>query len=480
MKRMLVLAGALTVITTGEAAAGGFRVANCQSDGLNYSTQAFTDFASRGMAITRACDPEGDGLRGLVTASSVQLRSVPRGAVAFVNLSAPPGTRFENFTWAGIMSRSDCTYALQLYALVPGVKPISIKNVRANSNCPRTARAQGAAYHSRTFNVNGATRIVQRIICLGSRGRNYCSARGANYILSYKAEVSVVDIAPPTISIIGDTPLARGEWVGGSQPLNYDATDNVGVRNAQVVAAGISGGSDPRACTMASGLAYASLVPCPNGPGHIEVKTVLFPEGTQALVAQAEDTATNVGSAEVTARIDNTPPGRVDVAVQGGDAWRSTNDFVVAWANPPETDRAPIVSAITKLCPVGSGACTSGEPTGADIASFAQPVPAPGEWTLVLWRRDAAGNQTETAASVPVTLRYDPDPPQLGFEASPATDPTLVSVQATDNVSGLADGTIEISREGSNTWQELATQMDGSRLTARIDDAALPEGRYQL
>ena len=79
-----------------------------------------------------------------------------------------------------------------------------------------------------------------------------------------------------------------------------------------------------------------------------------------------------------------------------------------------------------------------------------------------------------------MTLRYDPEPPQLGFESPSASDPTLVAVQVTDKVSGLADGAIEISATGSNTWQALATQKDGSRLVARIDDAALPAGDYVL
>ena len=50
----------------------------------------------------------------------------------------------------------------------------------------------------------------------------------------------------------------------------------------------------------------------------------------------------------------------------------------------------------------------------------------PGEWTLSIWRRDAAGNQAEDNASVPVTLRYDPEPPQLAFETPQAADPTQV------------------------------------------------------
>ena len=55
-------------------------------------------------------------------------------------------------------------------------------------------------------------------------------------------------------------------------------------------------------------------------------------------------------------------------------------------------------------------------------------VPHAGEWTLSIWRRDAAGNQAEDNASVPVTLRYDPEPPQLAFETSQAADPTQVAV----------------------------------------------------
>ena len=40
-----------------------------------------------------------------------------------------------------------------------------------------------------------------------------------------------------------------------------------------------------------------------------------------------------------------------------------------------------------------------------------------------------------------------PRPPQLGFESPVAADPTLVAVAVTDRVSGLARGSIEISRE---------------------------------
>ena len=79
---------------------------------------------------------------------------------------------------------------------------------------------------------------------------------------------------------------------------------------------------------------------------------------------------------------------------------------------------------------------------------------------------------------MPVTLRFDPEPPQLAFEPLQAADPTLISVAVTDQTSGLAGGQIELSREGSGSWQTLATLQQGSRLAARVDDAALPAGRY--
>jgi hypothetical protein len=214
--RVIVAAGALSVLVmvlaTGTVYAGQFRVASCQADRVNFSTTAFNDFATRGMTIRRACNPEGPGIRGLVTANSTGRGTVPRGSVAMVALSAPSGTRFMTFRWAGSARRRDCRYALQLWADGPGIKPVPIKNVRANQRCPRHARSQAAGYRSRTFNVTGATRIVQRVICVGGDGRRSCSARGANYIRTYQAEVGVADDQAPTATIAADTPLATGAW----------------------------------------------------------------------------------------------------------------------------------------------------------------------------------------------------------------------------------------------------------------------------
>ena len=141
MARRCALAGALAAVVTALAApgalAGEFAVANCQADPTNFSTRAFDQFATRGMRIKRACNPEGPGVRGLITGNVVRRGQVPRGAVALAMITAPPGTRFTRFRWAGSVRRRDCRYAMQLWADAPGMKPIPIKNVRANQHCPR-------------------------------------------------------------------------------------------------------------------------------------------------------------------------------------------------------------------------------------------------------------------------------------------------------------------------------------------------------
>ena len=483
-----VLAALFTAGAAGEAVAGSFVVASCQADRQNFSTQAFADFATRGMTIKRACNPEGPGLRGLITRNAVRAGRVPRGSVAMVTLSAPEGTSFTRLRWAGTLRRRDCRYAVQLYAEGAGIKTKTLRSMQPNRDCGdgmsssgegRKPQVQG--YLPRTFKVPGATRIVQRVICVGGLGRDSCSARTANYILTDMAQAEVVDARPPSVSVIGDTALARGEWVARTQPLDYDASDNVGVREAQAIASGTRGGFHERGCAFSTNGAFSLGVPCPNGPGTINVETTSLSEGTQALEVQAQDSGgTWASSPPITVRVDNSAPARVDVSAVGGDAWKNVNDFSVAWVNPQEGDRAPITSATYTLCAVAGGSCGRGQQTGVDIAGFGVRVPAPGEFELSVVRGDAAGNASEAAASVPVRLRYDPEPPQLAFESVSAADPTLLAVQVSDRVSGVADGAIEIGRAGSDSWQALGTQREGNRLLARIDDAGLPAGEYVL
>jgi hypothetical protein len=464
------------------AFAGKFTIATCQSDRLHFSARAFTgDSASRGMTSQRLCSPYGHGPRGVITGNRVGRGAIRAGATARISISAPPGTWFTTLTWVGATARPDCRYTIQMTAVGTSVRRAGLPNYVANHDCTKPNEAIAAGARKRRYNIRGATRIVQKVVCRGKARQHFCSVRRFNGIVTSELQVGVVDYVPPVVRVLPDTPLGAGAWVHGSQPLNYTAVDNVGVRKATAIAGGLVGGGAPRPCAFAAPTAYATGVPCLNGLGRITVDTSFLHEGTQKLTVQGQDTAGNLGYAPtVTARIDNTPPDRANVTSEGGEQWRNVNDFTLSWTNPVQLDAAPIVAVFYKLCNPGTGSCLVRRQAKPYITSLPLAVQAPGQWTVSLWRQDAAGNATQIAASVPVTLRYDPEPPKVAFAPLAPADPTLVTVPVTDNVSGIADGTIEIGRLGSGIWQTLATKRVGSRLVARINDAAFPPGNYVL
>lgn len=298
----------LGLVAPRPAAAGEYTIYACQADNAGYVSSAFENFATRGMKWRRACNPLGPPLRGLVAANVPRAGRVPRGAQSGFVLNAPPGTTLLRLRWSGHARRRDCRYTLQLFAERPGAPPLSIKNVRANHNCPRPDLAQASSWpRMRAYDLGGATRIVQRVACVGAPSREFCSARGQNFIRTFAAEATVVDGSAPSVGIVQASPLASGEWVRGKQSFDYDAADNVGVKGASALVAGGVRGSDSRGCS------YSQRIPCPSGPGTLEVDTADSPEGSQLLTVVAEDAAGNRGeSPPLTVRIDNAAPGAVN------------------------------------------------------------------------------------------------------------------------------------------------------------------------
>jgi hypothetical protein len=467
-----------------ERAVGTYAVANCRSDSNGQSVSAFNDYyVNKGMRVRYACAPTGEGLRGVVTQNIPRKARVKAGMKAEVSIVAPPGTEMLEFTWEARVRRVDCRYAMQTMAMIPGSKPIMLFNQKANRSCAGLGRAQIAQATEKKRSIPGAIEIKQRVQCIGKGKQNWCSGKSANFIRTLQAVVLLKDVQAPSVQILGDTPLAGGAWVRGDQPLSYTASDNIGIERAQAVIGGDAQRPHPRPCLVtAPGGDFTALQPCPNGPGQIVVSTSSLTEGTQQLVVQAEDAASNTAASEpLVARIDNTAPVRVDVALEGGDHWRNQNAWTAVWDNPDEGDRAPIVAADFRLCEaLDANSCSRDTQAAPGISRLPLTVPGPGEWKLSVWRTDAAGNQHEAHRSVPVTLRYDPEPPKLAFESLDTADPTLVAARATDELSGVSGGVIEIAPAGTASWQPLPTGHDDGRLVARIDDATLSPGLYLI
>jgi hypothetical protein len=207
-----------------------------------------------------------------------------------------------------------------------------------------------------------------------------------------------------------------------------------------------------------------------------------LPEGDTTVKARAISGAgiasTQVGSTVI--QVDKTPP---VLAVSG---IRDPND----WSRTPVSVAIAATDALS-----GMTAAPSGDPDpthgayidysvdgGADtkVAGGAATAPVASDGTHVVTYQafDVAGNGS---AQRSVYLRIDQTPPVAGFEAQDASDPSKISVVASDATSGLADGgVIELRPVGAGSWTKLPTTHDGSHYYAHVDPSTLAPGAYDL
>jgi hypothetical protein len=464
----LMAALVATLPPPARAAVPTYSVQVCGASG-NYDAFAFGDLSrSTGFSIGRTCFPYGRGLRGLVTISPRARRRAGQNTQAAVRLRAPWGTALSRITWVGRASRADCTWTAELYADAPRQRKIWVTRLPAYSACGSRAQASDAPYPKRV-GLGNRTSLIQRVIC---RGRTGCSRSSASFVQTRTATITLADIVPPQVRITGGG-LAGGRWLRGYQGVSFMAADNVGVASERLFVDGAVVSAHGRMCNA------ARVIQCPSGPGSLSFDTSRFGDGIHGFAVEARDAAGLPARAPGFARLDNTPPGRIDAALAGGQAWRRVNAFLITWTNPTERF-APISAASWRMCTGGGSSCRSGRRQAASISSLPMAVPGPGDWTLQVWREDAAGNSNPGYASVPVHLRYDPVPPLPVFEPESFADPTRVSVAVLDAHSGLAGGEIEMRRQGTSTWTALPTRREVARLTTRIDDSKFAAGIYEL
>jgi hypothetical protein len=507
-------AAAALIVLPASASAGEFSVFTCFDDpgqeGLAFDPNPL---AAPGMAVSPRCDRSGPGVRGMVTSNTTGRRPAARGAVARATVHAPAGTYFNGLRWWGKHRRADCRYGHELFAddgaggnvqtvqkLAPRSDQSSCipKNHKAQVTFNADPREQGRLESAgdpspRWWPIPGTTRIVQQVKCAAPLGQR-CSRRSLDYQRTAGLVAVVTDPQLPSIAIDAGGDLQAGKWVNGTHQLNYSASDNVGVRSVEavVLADAKSGveqivGDQPRSCAAVQPRAgwpwraYRDEYPCgdPNAGGAVPAETIKAVEGTRTLILRAVDAADNVSSsAPITVRIDRTPPAKVGIDVEGGQGWKTGERLAIGWASPDEGDAAPIDGAYYQTRPAG-GTEWSQPQLAADSVNRLEVTAPEGQTELRLWRRDMAGNQSaQLGASDPVTLRYDGTAPELGFESPAAEDPTRVRVAVNDKVSGVAGGAIEMRRQGTDSWLALPTQLEGSHLVARADDAALPAGQY--
>ncbi len=199
----------------------------------------------------------------------------------------------------------------------------------------------------------------------------------------YGARVRVSESSPPSISGVSG-PLVSGAWMGGTQSVSFNAADPVGIASQSYSISSL-GGPDRKACD------YTRAAPCPTTEAsRFAIDTRAIPDGEQAIVLSATDSAGNRATWSGTALIDNTAPAPPSQPVLQGlpaSSWRSQNGFALAYRNPARDGGAPLSSHDLQVCPsdpdgdVDQAACTFSNLPGTPESDTVQ-LPSPGTFRV--------------------------------------------------------------------------------------------------
>jgi Bacterial Ig-like domain len=469
------LAFALTFLGAAIARAGTYDVIACYGGPDNSWVQA----ADAGMAAYDLCpNNPGDMMSGIIARASVGSGTTPYRHDAYQTFTAPPGTSLVGMSFSVAIARWEQFWSVGFVAFDGNFDQGGLPwGCYPGPACGITPHWFTGPYW---IDLSGHTQVRVEARCLNPSGCPLASTGQYPYaratIAIANVAVRVQDYTPPALGWSGGGLLSDG-WLKGPQGVSFDASDNVGIRETHIYIDGAEVGSRGKPCD------YTLRVPCPQGGDAYGVDTAsIRPDGPHTVTAAAVDTAGNINQVSRTIRVDNRPPPQPqDVAVAGGEGWRSHNGFHLTWRTPAEPDGSPLTDASLRVCPAAGGECLQDSHTlSGDAQSVDVRVPQAGEYVARIWLRDAAGNEDERTAGPPVSLRFDDEAPELAFENPDASDPTRVSVRASDRVSGIAGGEIELRRLGGSAWQPLNTRLTGNRLVAYVDDSTLPDGTYEF
>ena len=491
-RSLLALAAGLLVLVpaTGAQAANTYWLEFCQA-AANRSVEGFAAVQDRGLITRKDCREAGAVREGLMVRTARDTISGRRRAevryrdVAALVFQAPPGTVIKTVRWGGRPWRNSCDWLPQLRIMDehhPAVKnELLAGRSRDNKRCSDSEVGAARPPRIRRYAVLGNPKydvprpkyLVQRVLCVNRRG---CAlgSRPQAFIVTENLRLEIVDEQGPSQLAVTGGDLFGG-WINSDRTLTYTAADDgSGIKTVRAVndqAAEIG--------KVTNDCLFTRPVPCPNGPGSLAIDIRSARQGTQNVALQAFDAADNAsGLVQAgTMHVDTIAPGAADVTIDGGNGWRNTASHTLRWSNADNAgDVAPITGIRYRACPKGTRCdATPASASSTDQLTIDAP---PGETDVSLWRVDAASNENPANASVPVTLRYDPEPPQAAFNPLDPNDPTRLTAPVSDRYSGLAAAQVELSQQGSGVWQSLATQQEGGHLVARVDDSTLPPGTY--
>ncbi len=186
--------------------------------------------------------------------------------------------------------------------------------------------------------------------------------------------------------------------------------------------------------------------------------------------------------------VDETDP---ETTISGASGEWTTDDVVLSVsASDPLSGMAPNSNQFSiDPQPRTCLQIAPGGPICEGDDSVTEVISTEGDHQVRYFARDLAGNENNGQPDInghtnnpPNTarVRIDKTPPQLAFTGRTVDDPSRVTVSASDALSGVADGVIELRRSGSTSdWLALDTSVVGDSLSGNVPDDLDP-GLYEF
>jgi hypothetical protein len=469
----IALALALLLLMAKEATAGKYAVAQCGwyvgADASWADTTGGTKFRPDGWCVPPPTQDPFDG---------AHLKSFTRDGQSTVS-----GTRFARWRWeaptgTGIVQVRGTWW----HALHDGMEQrLGVGNPSGGFDV--FASAAGTDTTPREF-VAGFNppqpALEDRLLCAKVESK-WCSLDPGSWSAIRALTITLEDDQSPSASVGGD--ITAGGWRRGTQAVSFWGSDvGGGVRFGETSVDGARVNLTEYGCAKASiggEWRATQMRPCAlANSGSALVDTTRFSDGPHSIHHCATDFAGNGAcTPDWTFYVDNNPPAHPrNLALAGGEGWRRTNDFDLAWVNPDQGVASAIGGASWRI--EGPAGYDGGVKfaAGHDLSTLQNVfVPHAGIFTLSIWLRDEAGNEAQ-ASAVSLPLRFDDVPPGVAFDPPPAGGevPEQISAQISDAHSGPAKGEIHYRRLGSEQWTELPAKFqpgeaaDGAQLTAHL------------
>ncbi len=462
---MVVIAAGLAIPQL--ASAGQYTVRSCDAAPSTPNVNAWA--AQNGSFNSYAnCPSAGGGspnTRGMVTrVTGASGSTFPGGTYSRWWFHAPSGTNISRVDWSGRGARNTPSWAVELTAQ-GGVSNARLVGYPAQPGASSYYTGWEYSNPVALWPPAGTTSLTQNTQC----GAASCGTGATMH--TYHAAVTLNDFSGPGISMSG---VSEGEWVRSTRPISFSVADNIGIKAVQFYLDG--GVIDERNY----GCDYTRPVPCANQSGTFNLATTNLSPGSHRIDLVATDGSDTTVSTSRTFRVDNVPPAQVAPHIHNGDGWRNANGFAVSWPSVADGG-SPIVGGTWQLCKAATTNCVThpidkADPTAAPPIDLA----SDGAYEFRAVMRDQAGNVASFADARPAVMRLDRSPPELAIDPHDPNEPIQAAATASDPLSGLAGGQLEIRRVGTTTWRELPTGVEGQRLVSQIDDERFDDGSYEL